>query len=592
MICPKCGKELPDNAANCKKCGTVFKENKGNAEMDAYLKKEKEKAKEKNEKLKKRKGKPVNKGLVAGITVPVVIVGVVLALLFHFNIIGSRNLNRVEVNGPLDIEYTFEVGKDDEIVMTFGDVEITDAEYEFYFRQSYSTLQNSSQLAFKEFVSKKLGEDFVDGEDYYEDYYQEFAKENPGNFDFSRPVDYQLTTAKDSETGEEITWAQYIRNDALKLMLNHRVKYELACEMGLELTDDVRLQVYDHIEGLRTAVRQGGYPSLEDYLKILFGDACDEEFFKNELIREYMASKYETELKARLMEDYSDAEIKAVYDAAYKEYDFADLYIYEAKGENAKAIAEKIASETTDIATFTNSIAANVNAGADKETYPAVPKYYIDSNYTEELGNWAFDRSRAKGDIAVFKTKNGYSVVLVYVPAYTKKDCVSYREIVFNKTDSNGKLLEGEALEAVKTKAEEVFEQWEDSDENQDAFAYFAMSESQGQNASTGGLNEGAVGMTMAEDNLKKWLLSSERKSGEVDVVETDDAYRIVYFVKGYGDYWNYSIRNNKAMEALSQKIDTAEKSAYAVNYDESVISSYEQQYIRQISEIYLGIEQ
>ena len=174
MNCPKCGKVLPDNAANCKKCGTVFKENKGDAEMEAYIKKEKEKAAAKNEKLKKKGGKkPVNKGLIIGIVSAVVVVGVVLGLLFHFNIIGSRNNHKAEEKGPLNIEYTFEVDKDS-VLMKMGDVEITEAEYEFFYRQSYSTLQNSVQLSFKEFVSKKLGDSFDETliNDYYDEYYQ------------------------------------------------------------------------------------------------------------------------------------------------------------------------------------------------------------------------------------------------------------------------------------------------------------------------------------------------------------------------------------------------------------------------------------
>ncbi|MBQ8782689.1 MAG: zinc-ribbon domain-containing protein [Clostridia bacterium] len=592
MNCPNCGKELPDNAAKCKKCGTVFKENKGNAEMDAYLKKEKEKAAKKNQKLEKKSGKrSVNKGLIIGIAAGVAVVAAALILLFHFGIIGSRNFHRVEEKGPLDVEYTFEIGEDDEVIMKFGDVEITEDEYEFFYRQSYSTLQNSSQLSFKEFVSKKLGEEFDENDDYYDEYYSSFAQENPNTFDFKRPIDRQITMSVDSETGKETSWSEYIRNDAVKSMLEYRVKFELANEMKLELTDDVRLQVYDHIEGLRSAVREGGYPSLDEYLKILFGEACDEEFFKNELIREYMATKYETQINAKLMAEYSDSDIKAIYDADYKEYDFVDLYVYEAKGDDASAVAQKIAAKATGLAEFTDAISEYVGKGADKEAFPAVPKYYIDSNYTEEVGEWAFDRQRKQGDVSVFKTQNGYTVAYVYAPAYTKEDCVSYREIVFNKTDANGKYLEGEALEAVKAKAEEILEQWDDGDATEDTFAYFAMSESQGSTAGSGGLNAGVVSMTMNEDALKEWLLSDERKPGDVEIVETDDAFRIVYFTNGYGDYWNYSIRSTKASEAAAQKLETAKSKTYAVSYDAEVMRDVEQSYIDNISEIYLGIE-
>ncbi len=591
MNCPKCGKTLPDNAAVCKKCGAVFKENKGDAEMEAYIKKEKEKAAAKNEKLKKRGNKkPVNKGLIIGIVSAVVVVAVALGLLFHFNIIGSRNNHKVEENNPLDIEYTFEADKDS-VIMKLGDVEITEAEYEFFYRQSYSTLQNSVQLSFKEFMSKTLGDGFDENEDYYEDFYQDFADENPNTFDYNKPIDMQTTLSVDAETGETSTWGEYIRNDAVKSMVSYRVKFELAQDMGLELTDDVRFQVYDHIEGLRTAVKQGGYSKLDDYLKILFGEACDEEFFKNELIREYMATKYDSVINANLMSEYSDEAVKAIYDGDYKEYDFADLYVYEVKGDKAYEVAQKIASEAKSLNEFTDSISANVGGGANKESYPAVPKYYIDGTYTEEMGEWAFDRQRKQNDVSVFKTQNGYSVVLVYTPVYTKEDCVSYREIIFNKTDANGKYIEGEALEEIEKKAEDVLEQWDDGDATEDTFIYYVMTESQGSNASSGGLNAGAVSMNMTDEELKDWLLSDERKAGDVEIVDSQDAFRIVYFVEGYGDYWNYSVRSTKASEKAAEELETAKSKTYAVSYDEVVMRDVEDEYIDNLALIYLGIE-
>ncbi len=588
MKCPKCGKDLPDNAANCKKCGTVFKENKGNAEMEAYLKKEKEKAAKKELKNKKT----VNKGLIAGIVIAVVIIGAALALLFHFDMIGSRNPNRFVEKGPLDIEYTFVIDDEDEVVMHFGDVAISYDEYEFFYRQSYSTVRNNAQLSFRDFVSKKLGSEYDQNKDYQSQYYDEFLAENTDVFDYTKPIDAQLNMTKDAQTGETITWKEYINDDAINSMLNYRVKYELALEMGLELTDDVKIQVYDHIEGLRTAVKQGGYPNLNEYLKNLFGDACDEEFFKNELIREYMATKYETEINLRLINEYSDADIRAIYEKEYKEYDFIDLYLYEVKGDNSKAVADKIASEATDLDAFTRSINNNVSAEANKESLPAVPKYYVDNNYSAELGEWAFDRARVKNDVGVFKTEEGYIVGLVYVPVYSKENCVSYREIVMKKADENGAALSAEELETLKTNVDETYEQWEDGDANGDTFAYYAMTQSQGETASSGGLRSGVSKIEMAEGPVKEWLISSERKAGDTTVIETDDAYTILYFVNGYGDYWNYSIRATKANEAATQKIESAKKDAYAVSYDKEQLCEAEEIIIDDISELYLGITQ
>ena len=54
MVCPQCGKKLPDNAVKCNKCGKIFKEVKKISETDELLKKEKQKAEEKAKKLSEK----------------------------------------------------------------------------------------------------------------------------------------------------------------------------------------------------------------------------------------------------------------------------------------------------------------------------------------------------------------------------------------------------------------------------------------------------------------------------------------------------------------------------------------------------------
>ena len=97
--------------------------------------------------------------------------------------------------------------------------------------------------------------------------------------------------------------------------------------------------------------------------------------------------------------------------------------------------------------------------------------------------------------------------------------------------------------------------------------------------------------MTMTDDTLKNWLLSKDRKAGDVEVVESEDAFRIVYFIQNYGDYWNYSVRAAKAGEAANEKYESAKDNTYAVMYDESFMRDVEDEYIDSLALIYLGIE-
>ena len=595
MKCPECGKVLPDNAANCKKCGKVFKENAGNAEMEAYLKKEKEKALKLNEKKTAKKAKqsgkkPVNKKLVAIIAavVAVIVAGIVFLLCSD---VFKKDAPQPddEPKGALSIEYTSEPESDENAVMKLGDINISYEELEFFYRQSYSNAQNNAQLTFRDYMNKKLGSDYDQSINYYNDYFSEFLKENPNTFDFTKGIDQQSTMALDSQTGKEMSWAEYILQDAIKTMTGYRVKFELAAKMGLTLTDDVRAQVYDHIEGLRTAVLDGGYDTLDQYLKILFGESCDEEFFKNELIREYMATKYDFAINKKLMAEYTDDNIRSIYDSDYKNYDYIDLYAFEVQGARAEIIANKIAKETTDLNSFSTVIKKYSGKVADRESYPAVPKGYVDGTYSKSMGDWAFDRQRKSGDKAVFKTQKGYSVAFVQTPVYSKNGCLTYREIVLPKTDSTGTSISAEEIAKLKTTANDIYNQWKNGKADEDTFMYYALTQSKGNSASTGGLVSGKVADELQPDELKKWLTDSNRKAGDTQVIETNDAVRVVYFITSYSNYWDYSIRSSKAVNDAKIQLDIAQSQNYTVSYDAFSMKKVESEYISAISKVYLG---
>ena len=102
MLCPKCGKKLPDNAAMCKKCGTVFKTVSSSNETAEYIKKEREKdelrqknlEKKKEKKSKKPPKEPRDKSktikVLAIIAIVCAVVGAVFACLIQFGVFDNR----------------------------------------------------------------------------------------------------------------------------------------------------------------------------------------------------------------------------------------------------------------------------------------------------------------------------------------------------------------------------------------------------------------------------------------------------------------------------------------------------------------------
>ncbi len=625
MKCPECGKALPDSALKCNRCGRVFKEVKNNTENQEYLKKEKEKADKKAQKLseknlkkeaevKKQSGKnksKTGKKIIAVIAI-IAVLYALMCLLYHFGsikiktkipfvekisiieLIGGNNsgeLNHTEAempSGAEDIEYTFKEVTKEDAVFSLGNINIGYNEYEFYFLQSYSTVQNQSQLEFKEYASKKEGEGFDEQSDYYSKYFDEYLKEKKNVFDFSKPINSQTTKALD-EDGKEISWQEYIRKDAIKTLTTYRVKFDLAQKNGITLTDDVRYQVYTHIEGLREAIAGGGYKNLTQYLNILFGSGCDEEFFKNELIREYISKKYDVAAVTGKFEGYSDDIIKKEYEANYMDYDYIDLCVYEVAGKDSESIAKKIASKTSNTANFNKAVQDVAGTGASVRTMPIVPKRYVDETYSEDLGKWAYSRERKANDVGVFKSVNGYVVAVLQTPLYTNENCIRYREIFVSKNDENGNALTGEKLTAAKNKAEKILNDWKAGSMDENSFIYYALSQSEGQSASGGGLVEYTPANDL-DEKIKKWAVDGSRKTGDTELFETDLGYSIIYYMKNYGDYRNYAIRNKKATEDYKSEYDSMIKNDYALVFDSDKINKAEGDYITAMNKLYFGI--
>lgn len=595
MICPDCGKKLPENAAKCNKCGYVFREIKKNSDTDDYLKKEKEKAAKKAE--KKSKKKPVDRKKILKIVIP--IAAVVLAASTVFGIVShiskkkeQARIEEIRKNTPeLLIEYTFkEVSKED-AVLSIGDVNIGEAEYEFFYRQSFSKIQNEAQRLFREYVAGKLGDKFSESTNYYNDYYDEYAEGKQNLFDYTRPITAQTGIAVD-ENGNEISWQEYIRNDAINDIMKYRVRYALAQKAGMKLTDDIRIQVYQHIEGLRDAISGSGYQNLEQYLQVLFGPSCDEEFFKNELIREKTAEKYDSVYAVKKLNSYKDSDIKKAYESKRADYDYIDLYYYEVSGKDAEKTAKKISGASSTAEEFSAAIKKYTKKKADKESLPVVSKQRIGETFSDKMAEWAYSTDRKAGDCKAFKTSGGYTVAFIQAPAYSLSDCVSYREIIFGKNDANGTPLDSDSLKKAKENAQKIYDEWQNNEnKTEDTFSYYAIAKSEGSTASAGGLVSYVPAKDLSAD-LGKWVSDKSRKAGDVQLIETDTGYCVIYFIRNYGQSWNYTIRAEKALEASSQNIRKANEGKYAPSLKEEKLSDKELIIISKINEQVFGIAQ
>ena len=447
-----------------------------------------------------------------------------------------------------------------------SDQSVSIAEYEYYYMRAYNQVRYQAQ--------------------YYQYYYQ-----TSNGYDLSLTPEEQTQTTKDAD-GNEITWAEKLHEDTLEIIQLHKAYYNEALKMGLKLTKADDAFIDKQIEDLRDEAKSAGSNSsssnsenkvtysLNAYLRKVYGGSINERFLRKQLKIQVLAQKYLTERTNEIAKDYDQKDIDAEYKKDTTAYDFATFRAYTfktteltkedketddaLKARQAKANAEvkKNANDfynaVTNDATFTakakelNKDTADYNV--DKETKYSMLKSTAQSTFSEDAAKWLFDSSTKVGSKKLFSDEeNGKYIVVLALSKPHQEQTVTARHILFQTKDQNsGNDLSEEEIAKKKTQAEDVLKKFNEGDKTEDSFAALAneYNEDTG-SSSNGGLYEHIYpGQMVTEFN--DWVFDANRKAGDVELVETDFGYHIIYFVAKDGkDYYDSAIRSSKANEDI-----------------------------------------
>ena len=443
-----------------------------------------------------------------------------------------------------------------------SDQSVTIAEYEYYYMRAYNQVRYQAQ--------------------YYQYYYQ-----TSNGYDLSLTPEEQTQTTKDAD-GNEITWTEKLHEDTLEIIQLHKAYYNEALKMGLKLTKADEAFIDKQIEDLRDEAKSAGSNSsssnsenkvtysLNAYLRKVYGGSINERFLRKQLKIQVLAQKYLTERTNEIAKGYDQKDIDAEYKKDTTAYDFVTFRAYTfktteltkednetddaLKARQAKADAEvkKNANDfynaVTNDATFAakakelNKDTADYNV--DEETKYSMLKSTAQSTFSEDAAKWLFDSSTKVGSKKLFSDEeNGKYIVVLALSKPHQEQTVTARHILFQTKDQNsGNDLSEEEIAKKKTQAEDVLKKFNEGDKTEDSFAALAneYNEDTG-SSSNGGLYEHIYpGQMVTEFN--DWVFDANRKAGDVELVETDFGYHIIYFVAKDGkDYYDSAIRSSKA---------------------------------------------
>lgn len=486
-------------------------------------------------------------------------------------------------------------------VATIDKQKITVAEYNYYYSSLYNDIRNYSA--------------------YYEQQYAQMYGEGMGAY--LTGYDSNLSPAAQKYAGDDefeelednASWADYFMIAAPRRAYISKYFYDEAVKNNVTLTDDELKDMADEIEEIRKTANENNF-SLNRYLFFLSGEGINESIFKSLRERDKIASKYQTELSKQYNEAVTNDEILNHYKENSDEYDtvYFRLFSFDYTDDNkedseaytekkAKSLADNMLKDI-DTAKDFNAIAYEYATKDTKENYEnydatAVKNItYSDvtSKISKTLADWVFSDGRKANDKTVIHDEetNRFFVVCMEKPKSLLEDLtVNVRHILvlFETMDKDGKevKLTDEIVQAAKTKANTLYDEWKKGAKTEDSFAELAIKSSEDTGSKeNGGLYEKVYRGQMVSE-FEDWSYDPARKTGDTGVIKTSYGYHIMYFVsKNKEPYWKDTARSVIGSDKYAVFVNDLYKKAHDMEkVNSSFLSFFTKRTIKSIDRIY-----
>lgn len=387
------------------------------------------------------------------------------------------------------------------------------------------------------------------------------------------------------DTAKTTTWFAYFMDSAVSQAEETLVLCEQAKKNDLSLDDEDKKDIDDAIDTLKSYAKMYGM-SANEYVSAMYGAGVKVKDVRACLELSQLASKQAEKMEDSYVFDeaarsaYVEEHKSDFYSAEYLTYTFkadyekdADDAAKTAAKEIAKGLADALAEKTTE-ETFYQAIhdrkvaeaAAEAKEGEEPKAVEDKADDYRSTKAfgeTTDLEKWLFDAERKVGDTTVIEDGDDYAVYLV-TKTVAKEEylTVNVRHVLFG-TDAY------ENKDAAKAKAQEVMNSFKAGTVNEEEFAKLVKEFS----TDTGSVEEGGLYENVYKgqmvDSFNDWCFDEARKTGDVDLVESDNGWHLMYFVGNGEAKWSmdadYALKN----DAYKKDLDSY-KAAFpvTVNYD------------------------
>ncbi len=467
--------------------------------------------------------------------------------------------------------------------ITFGEHQLSTADFGFFYVDAINEYYNNI----------------------YSEYYQTF-----GNywsmflgFNTGEPLNKQIYDKENN-----LTWAQLFVNNAIENAATIFGIYDEAVKNNHKLTEDEQKELDLLEKNLETIAKYYGYSSAKEYLRVSYGDGANIENYKNYSMINAYASSYVTAYTDSL--EYTDEQLREYEKDKYINYTNFDYcyYLIEVnkylgegiKGEDgkvtytdkqkadalaaAKKDAEALLSAKVETAEKFDEAIKKLEINKDNKNAACVQSkdvFYKNVTY-KEIQEWLTKDGRKPNDYEMIpiteksgegedatEVTNGYLVILFQERDDCMTNLVSVRHMLSEFTyywDAEGnKKVEDSNKVKVEAEAKDWLKEWQEGKATEESFAEMANKNSDDGDGTTGGLYEDIFPGQMVEQ-FNDWCFKEGRKPGDVEVIETEYGFHVMYFV-GTQDrtYRDLMIESDMITEDVEKWMDKLEEDTKVV---------------------------
>ena len=430
------------------------------------------------------------------------------------------------------------------------------------------------------FYTDVVYEQYNEWSNTYGEYMTLLLQWNEG-LDLSKPFDQQI------RPGTEQNWGEFFADVAVDEAKNTYALYDHAVANGVTLTEEEQTDIEETLETMELeATLLRGFSDLGEYLKAMYGRGASVDSFREYLKVVTLAQNYFSNNYDALT--YEDADLREREAENFGKYsNFTYTYFHVSPSvflectdpenkehthtaeENAAALkaAEEAANELVKSGAkdedLLNMAIKRLDAYKSNENAKAVHSEHVSyQNITEPVAEWLAEEGRKEGDIGIVPNEitttaadgtkttevQGYFIVIFQGTEDNNVNPIDVRHILVTikngKTDEDGKTVysDEDKAEALK-KIEEIKAEFEAGEQTEDAFSILAKKKSEDTGSTgNGGLYENVYPHMMVEA-FNDWCFDADRKTGDVEIVETEYGYHLMYFVQTHDyTYRDYQI--------------------------------------------------